>query len=179
MPESSELPLRLFFALGCPSELADQIGSWRDSQNLGGQPVATENLHLTLAFLGSQPAAALDGLIQLGGELREEAFTLRLDQLQTIGTDFLCLTPSRPPRPLLRLVAHVHSGLTALGVSLDSRPFLPHVTLARRADSHPLRPAPEAFEWRVKGFGLFRSENTTTGVHYAELAHWSLIAPSG
>lgn len=178
MPESKAMPLRLFFALGCPPELADQIGSWRDSQSFVGRPVASENLHLTLAFLGSQPAAALDELIQLGNQLREEAFTLRLDQLHTIGNGFLCLTPSSPPHPLLQMVEHLHSGLTALGMDLDSRPFLPHVTLAREADSHPLRPAPAAFEWPVDGFGLFRSENTTTGVRYAELAHWSLTAQS-
>lgn len=176
---ANEKPLRLFFALGCPSELAEPICSWRDNQNLGGRPVAKDNLHLTLAFLGSHPATALDGLKQLGDQLQGDAFSLRLDQVQTIGHGFLCLTPSLAPPPLLQLVEHLRSGLAALGVALDSRPFLPHVTLAREADKQLPCLAMAAFEWHVDGFGLFRSENTKTGVRYDELAHWPLTAPSG
>lgn len=175
---ANEKPLRLFFALGCPSELAEPICSWRDNQGFGGRPVAKDNLHLTLAFLGSHPATALDGLKQLGNQLHGNAFSLRLDQVRTIGHGFLCLTSTQAPSPLLQLVEHLHSGLTALGVTIDSRPFLPHVTLAREADAqHPSPAAPE-FEWRVDGFGLFRSENISGGVRYDELAHWPLATPS-
>ncbi|HBB77192.1 MAG TPA: RNA 2',3'-cyclic phosphodiesterase, partial [Pseudomonas sp.] len=53
---ATEDTLRLFFALPCPPEQAAAICSWRDRQALGGRPVALENLHLTLAFLGAQPA---------------------------------------------------------------------------------------------------------------------------
>ena len=174
----SEKPLRLFFALPCPPGLAANICSWRDSQNLGGRPVLKNNLHLTLAFLGSQPATALDGLSQLGDLLHGDAFTLRLDQVQTIGHGFLCLTPSQAPPPLLQLVEDLRSGLSALGVALDSRSFLPHVTLAREIDAlQPSTASPE-FEWRVDRFGLFRSKNLSGGVHYDELARWVLTAPS-
>lgn len=175
---TAEKPLRLFFALNCPPELADHICSWRDNQSLDGRPVAKDNLHLTLAFLGSQPAAALNGLKHLGSQLQGDAFTLHLDQLQTIGHGFLCLTPSQPPPPLLQLVERLRSGLSSLGVALDSRPFLPHVTLARGADTQPPWPAPEVFEWRVDSVGLFRSENITGGVRYDELARWPLVSSS-
>ena len=174
----SEKPLRLFFALPCPTELAARVCSWRDSHNLGGRPVLENNLHLTLAFLGSQPSTALDGLMQLGDQLRGEAFTLRLDQVQTIGHGFLCLTPSQAPSSLLQLVEGLRSGLFALGVALDSRPFLPHMTLAREADAQHPSPATPEFEWRVDGLGLFRSENIRGGVRYDELAHWPLAPPS-
>ena len=99
----SDKPLRLFFALPCPTALAEHISNWRDSQDIHGRPVPKDNLHLTLAFLGSQPETALNGLKQLGDQLRGEAFTLRLDRLQTIGHGFLCLTPTQAPPPLLQL----------------------------------------------------------------------------
>lgn len=175
---STEKPLRLFFALPCPPLLAEAICSWRDNQAIGGRPVAQANLHLTLAFLGSQPAAKLEGLKQLGGHLRADAFTLRLDQLQTIGHGFACLIPSQVPPPLSQLVEQLHAGLSAHGFALDSRPFLPHMTLSRDAQTR-LDGDPPAFKWQVERFGLFLSENTENGVRYRELENWPLTAPSG
>jgi len=175
---TTEKDLRLFFALPCPSALADAICSWRDAQEFDGRPVAQANLHLTLAFLGSQPASALDELKQLGGHLRADAFRLRLDQLRIIGHGFACLIPSQVPPPLSQLVEQLHAGLSTHGVALDARPFLPHVTLAREAQTQP--PAtPPTFEWHVQRFGLFLSTNTPSGVHYREMATWPLTAPSG
>ncbi|MFL9814425.1 RNA 2',3'-cyclic phosphodiesterase [Stutzerimonas sp. VN223-3] len=175
---TTEKPLRLFFALPCPPALVEAICSWRDSQHFDGRPVAPANLHLTLAFLGGQPAAKLDGLKQLGSHLRADAFMLRLDQLQTIGHGFTCLIPSQVPPPLSQLVEQLHAGLCVHGFALDSRPFLPHVTLSREAQVRP-GANPPAFKWSVERFGLFLSENTENGVHYRELENWPLTAPSG
>lgn len=174
----SEKPLRLFFALSCPAELADGIFRWRESQDFSGRPVAKDNLHLTLAFLGSQPSTAVEGLMQLGDQLPGEAFTLGLDHVRTIGHGFLCLTPTQAPPALLQLVEDLRSSLSPLGLALDSRRFLPHVTLAREADTPQPCHTTAAFEWQVDGFGLFRSENIPGGVRYDELAHWPLTAPS-
>jgi len=173
----TDKPLRLFFALSCPSDLADAICNWRDSHALGGRPVAQANLHMTLAFLGNQPATAVDGLKQLANSLRVDAFLLQLDQLQMIGKNFACLTPSLSPSPLIDLVGQLHAGLSAHGVVLDSRPFLPHVTLSRQVHALPAM-EPRAFRWAVKHFGLYLSENTAQGAHYTELASWSLAARS-
>lgn len=174
----TEKPLRLFFALPCPTALATSICDWRDSQDLGGRPVAPANLHLTLAFLGSQPVTKLDGLRQLGSHLRTDAFMLRLDQMQTIGHGFACLIPSQVPPPLSQLVEQLHAGLSAHGFALDSRPFLPHLTLSREVQKRP-NTHPPAFKWQVEGFGLFASESTENGVHYQALQDWPLTAPSG
>lgn len=172
----TEQPLRLFFALACPSDLADAICNWRDSQEVGGRPVAQANLHLTLAFLGNQSPAAVDGLKELAADVRVDAFTLRLDQLRMIGRDFACLIPSQSPSPLNQLVELLHAGLSTHGIVLDARPFLPHVTLSRRVEALPnLQPRP--FQWSVNRFGLYRSDNTPGGVHYSELASWSLANP--
>lgn len=172
----TDKPLRLFFALSCPSDLADAICNWRDSHALGGRPVAQANLHMTLAFLGNQPATAVDGLKQLANSLRVDAFLLQLDQLQMIGKNFACLVPSQSPSPLNQLVEQLHAGLSTHGVMLDARPFLPHVTLSRQVHALP-DIQPPAFHWPLHRFGLYRSENTSSGVHYSELASWPLAAP--
>jgi len=173
----TERPLRLFYAMACPPYLAQAICNWRDNSGVEGRPVAEANLHLTLAFLGSQPAAAVDGLMQLADTLCVDAFTLQLDQLQMIGKDFACLTPSQSPSALMDLVGQLHVRLPAQGVVLDSRPFLPHVTLSRQVRALP-EIQPQAFRWPVDRFGLYLSENTAQGAHYSELASWALAAPN-
>jgi RNA 2',3'-cyclic 3'-phosphodiesterase len=173
----TEKPLRLFFALACPSDLAEAICSWRDSHEIDGRAVAKGNLHLTLAFLGNQPAAAVDSLKQLAIAVDVDRFTLRLDRMQIIGRDFACLIPSQSPPPLMGLVEQLHAGLSTHGVALDSRPFLPHVTLSRQVRALPDM-QPQAFYWTVERFGLYLSENTALGAHYTELASWPLATPS-
>lgn len=69
-------PLRLFFAIPCSPQLARDIVDWRDRNPLEGKPVAPENLHLTLAFLGSQPRGQVEALAALAASLTPTAFTL-------------------------------------------------------------------------------------------------------
>ncbi|MEO3145789.1 2'-5' RNA ligase family protein, partial [Escherichia coli] len=47
-------PQRLFFAIDLPAEIREQIIRWRATHFPpdAGRPVAADNLHLTLAFLG-------------------------------------------------------------------------------------------------------------------------------
>ncbi|MCQ4322855.1 RNA 2',3'-cyclic phosphodiesterase [Stutzerimonas stutzeri] len=172
----TDKPLRLFFALACPSGLAEAVCNWRDSQEIEGRPVAQANLHLTLAFLGNQPAASLGGLQPLAAKVRVDTFALRLDQLRMIGKDFACLMPSQSPPPLNQLVEQLRAGLATHGVTLDARPFLPHVTLSRQVHALP-DIQPPAFHWPVRHFGLYCSENTSSGIHYSELASWPLTIP--
>ena len=59
--------LRLFCALTLPAEVLDRLVDWQAGLPAGSyRPVPRENLHLTLAFLGSRPAAELDAI---AGEL--------------------------------------------------------------------------------------------------------------
>jgi len=170
---ATEDTLRLFFALPCPPEQATAICSWRDRQALGGRPVALENLHLTLAFLGAQPAARLDALRHLAAEVTSDSFELTLNRLITLGKGFACLAPSEAPPALLQLAGSLAERLGALGIVLDSRPYLPHMTLARQAPTQA-QGAAATFSWEAERFVLYRSQNTEDGVRYSELGSWPL-----
>jgi len=61
-------------------------------------------------------------------------------------------------------------------VVLDSRPFLPHLTLARQPRSRPSGAAP-GFAWHADHFGLYLSTATPGGVRYDALGRWPLAAP--
>ena len=51
-------PKRLFFAIELPAGVREQLIHWRAAQfpPEAGRPVAADNLHLTLAFLGDVSA---------------------------------------------------------------------------------------------------------------------------
>lgn len=168
--------LRLFFALPCPPGLGRQICTWREAQHWQGRPVPSANLHLTLAFLGSQPASRLDALRALGHGIRVPAFVLQLDRAGLIGGAHGCLLPNQTPSQLLQLVDALRQGLEALGVAVDPRPFRPHVTLLRDACAAP-RTAP-ALIWPVRCFGLYASRQQAGGVHYQALGSWPLGSDS-
>ena len=166
--------LRLFFAIPCPAAQAEAICRWRDSQQLPGRPVPPANLHLTLAFLGAQPPAALELLQRLAGTLHCAPFELCLDRLERIGHGFLCLRPEQTPETLEQLETRLRQTLLEHGLMPpDSRPFLPHLTLLRQSPARPCTVAP-TFAWPVERFGLYASESGADGVHYRELASWPL-----
>ncbi|QII99700.1 RNA 2',3'-cyclic phosphodiesterase [Stutzerimonas balearica] len=166
-------PLRLFFALPCPADQAQAIGRWRDEQGLDGRAVPLANLHLTLAFLGAQPADALAEIARLGESIHAEAFELRLDRLISLGKGFTCLAPEQPPRALGDLVALLRAGLAERGLPVDDRPFLPHLTLMRQAGERR-HATPPTFAWPVESFALYVSEQKEGGVRYRPLRHWPL-----
>ena len=76
----------------------------------------------------------------------------------------------------MQLATSFAQRLSALGIILDSRPFLPHLTLARQAEL-PRRCEPPTFSWVVDRFVLYRSENTEDGVRYREFGSWPLTGP--
>ena len=168
--------LRLFDALPCPPEQAAAICAWRDEQEFDGRPVSQANLHLTLAFLGAQPAERVDELKPLPAGIEGPPFKLTLDRLITLGRGFVCLRPSQVPPALAWLASTLAERLAAQGIILDARPFLPHLTLLRQAPERVNGAAP-AFSWMVDRFVLYQSSNTPDGVRYDELGSWPLDRP--
>ena len=164
--------LRLFFALPCPPELAESIGTWRAGLALGGRPVAADNLHLTLAFLGQQPRARLEELQLLAAGVEQAPFRLHLDRLGGHrGT--LWLEPAEMPAALGNLARDLQQRLLAAGITLDTRPFRAHLTLLRHAGARPAGASAD-FDWPVERFALYASEPTARGVRYRELGGWPL-----
>ncbi|MHC5350222.1 RNA 2',3'-cyclic phosphodiesterase [Metapseudomonas furukawaii] len=166
-------PLRLFFALPCPAQLAGDITAWRAGVALEGKPVAPENLHLTLAFLGAQPRGQIEPLAALAASLTPASFILRLDRLARWKNGLLHLAPGTLPPELVDLERQLRQRLLAAGFSLESRAFKPHLTLARHCTKLPGTPSP-TFDWPVSEFALFVSENTAKGTRYRVLGQWPL-----
>ncbi|WP_246533160.1 RNA 2',3'-cyclic phosphodiesterase [Pseudomonas lalucatii] len=166
--------MRLFFALRCPTGLAERIAEWRDGQRLSGRPVVAANLHLTLAFLGQQPSTRLGELRGLAAALQATAFELRLDRLVHRRNGLLYLAPSEPPAALLDLAGQLHLALRTAGFTLEERSFLAHLTLMRRCSARPPPTCP-TFDWSVGHFALLASETSQRGGLYQQLEQWPLL----
>ncbi|MDH4871921.1 RNA 2',3'-cyclic phosphodiesterase [Pseudomonas sp. BN515] len=170
-------PLRLFFAIPCCPQLARDIVDWRARNPVEGKPVAPENLHLTLAFLGSQPRGQVEALAALAASLTPTTFTLHLDRLARWKNGLLHLAPSKVPPALTDLERSLREQLLTLGFTLETRHFKPHLTLARHCPRLPSTPTP-TFDWPATEFALFASENTAKGTRYHALGHWPLRPPT-
>ena len=73
-------PKRLFFAIELPPAVRKQIVQWRATHfpEDAGRPVAADNLHLTLAFLGEVAVAELPALRALARGISGRSFAIRL-----------------------------------------------------------------------------------------------------
>lgn len=124
-----------------------------------GRPVAAENLHLTLAFLGDVSADKQQALIALAGRIRQPGFTLNLDDAgQWLRSRVVWLGTRQSPRGLLQLANILRAQAARSGCYQSPQPFHPHVTLLRDA-SHAVAIPPPGFGWSfpVTEFALYAS----------------------
>lgn len=148
---------RLFVALWPSDEVREQLVSYRKGWPLGPQAriSADAGLHLTLHFIGAFPRSQLQTLDGALANVPPELFTLRVGD-PTVWPGGIAVLLASPHEALARLHARVGAALTTLGISLDARPFAPHVTFARRAAT-TLPPAPAHIDWAAEDFVLAES----------------------
>ena len=167
--------MRLFFAVWPDAEAAGSLAAVsRTLADLGaGKPIAAAKIHLTLAFLGEIDAERAARAIEAAAAIRGRAFDMVLDNVGSFRSARVAWAGcGRTPPELGELQESLDGELRRRGFALEARPFVPHVTLARRiARSVPRAPmAPIA--WRARELTLVRSE-TGTG-RYAVVESWPL-----
>lgn len=169
---------RLFFALW-PGAAAS-AGLAEEGERLhgicGGRRTRAETIHLTLAFLGEVEPERIDDLLALAGEIRAPAFGLNLTRFGWWPHNrIVWAAPDGTPAELMLLVDALREKLRHAGFHFDTKPFVPHITLLRKADcrKNPL-PAGE-IEWRVEDFVLVRSVPGESGSAYEVVGRWPLL----
>ena len=195
---SRNKPQRLFFALW-PDEtlrqrLADHIKSLlnppfsslsqdlpREVQGVRGRPVPTDNLHITLAFLGDVDIDQQACIERMATEVVEELacgpFELALDHIgHWSRSRVLWLGSAETPETLVRLADRLADGARECGLSMDTRPYRAHLTLMRKVARAPKQLPVEPLTWPVSGFVLVRSVPVPQGVNYEVLREWPLRA---
>ncbi|MBC5783279.1 RNA 2',3'-cyclic phosphodiesterase [Ramlibacter sp. USB13] len=159
MPAVEAADLRLFLALwpapGCREQLVAHADGWSWPER--ARRTRPERLHVTLHFIGNVAAARLP-------ELREgldvgpaDGAGLVLDEAKVWHGGIAVLEASRVPAALADLHGRLAERLQALQLPVESRPWRPHVTLARKASgARPLAFAP--LPWSgAPGYALVRT----------------------
>ena len=163
--------LRLFLALRLPDDVVDGLAGWqaRELDKVGGlRIVPRENLHITLAFLGSRPARELPAIVDVLGRAAADARPPRLDvtgyrETRSVGM----LTLADEARAATALAARLHDDLEELGVyRREARPWLPHVTVLRFRERPRLRPEPPSLGWVSSDAAAFLSRLHPSGARY-------------
>ena len=169
--------LRLFCALRLPGGVLDSVVRWQQDLALPGRVVPRENLHLTLAFLGSTPSYTVPHIVD---ELRAACaaagpISLRVSGYRE-GPRVGMLTLEDEGGEATRLAGDLHERLHGLGIyEPDKRPWLPHLTTFRFREKPRLRPPLPALG-RVcpSDAALYNSLLRSTGAQYVVMATLAL-----
>lgn len=162
---------RLFFALWPDAQTQVRIA--RQARALArreGRPVAAENLHITLAFIGASDPKQRRCLEAQAAQVGVEPFCFELSRVGFYPrARVLWVGPQATPEPLLGLVERLNRALAPCGYRPEPRPFAAHVTVFRKA--RPVREVPvvEPVPWPVREFCLVESVADRNGVHYPVL----------
>ena len=153
--------MRAFFARwpddeGCADLHARSIDA---AARTRGRPVAFDKLHITLVFLGDIDDRQATCLAAGAGRLAAGDLDLVMSRTGNWRKAKIAwLAPESVPGPLGSLQESLAGIARGCGVRLESRGYVPHVTLARGA-TVPLPDAPCApVTLRFRGFCLVRSD---------------------
>ncbi|MCM3787003.1 RNA 2',3'-cyclic phosphodiesterase [Domibacillus indicus] len=136
-----------FFALVLPDDVKEKIADEMKGRNeLFKRLVHKEDYHLTLAFVG---AADLSGLEKACVFIEENikhipVFELKLTSFGTFGqktSPRIFWIGTNEPSSLFDVQKGVAAACRKAGISIDEKPFRPHITTARKwAGSEPYVP---------------------------------------
>ncbi len=151
---------RLFLALWPDPATRRLLQERRDAWGWpkGATLVAADKLHLTLHFLGSQPGERMQEFLD-GFSVPFAPFRFELATATVWHNGIAVLEPGQAPPELLALHARLAEALVALGLHPESRPYRPHVTMARRANGAGLPSSGPPIAWDVRGYALVESKN--------------------
>jgi 2'-5' RNA ligase len=191
--------LRAFIAIELPIPVCTAIQKQTDRlrQTLGNdfvRWVPTQNMHLTLKFLGDTSTSHLDFLKQM--LVRETdshpQFDLQLGGLGSFPTrrnPRLLWIGIHAPSDLASLQRSVEAGASRLGYKTEERAFSPHLTIGRArqnaslSDLQKIRAALDAIQLgnigtaRVDSVHLFKSDLQPGGSIYTKLFSATLSKP--
>jgi len=173
----------LFCALQLPAETVEAIVAWQHEHLQrrhvhAGRVVPPENLHITLVFLGSRPAAEGPAIAAELHEAAREAEPARFELQRYRETPRVGMLTLEEPgmSPAATLAYDLERRLTQLGLTLRvHRPWLPHITVTRFRERAGLAPPlPNIRSIHVVRSALYRSSlgrgsAATSGARYDAL----------
>lgn len=129
--------MRLFVAIPLAPDLAQRAATILPEALPGLRRVSTENLHVTLAFLGETPLERLPDVVAAAQDAAAGVppFQLRFDRLGRFPERgrprVIWVGIGEGLASVVRAGEGVYRGLRERALKFDDRPLAPHLTLAR------------------------------------------------
>jgi 2'-5' RNA ligase len=167
----SDERLRLFLGFAIPDGAALEIVRWQrdelDRTNV--RVVPRDNMHVTIAFLGSRPAGEVGAIADVlrkvvHGVAKPLLTAKRYRETRSVG--MLVLDDERGRAT--RIAEAAHRGLAQLGVyEPERRPWLPHLTVVRFRERPRLEPSiPDLGTVTMSDAAVYMSRLRPTGAQY-------------
>lgn len=157
-----------FIGINVPAPVASQLAEMREGWGLNSHKkyTAPHNMHITLLFIGSADEVSLRAAARALEDIKIASFDLTIEHVKTFGnpkTPRIIYAALAESAPLMELQEKIKKTVESFDISLDQKPFVPHITLAAKwaggaemeTDKLPeLRP----ISFYVEEFTLFRIE---------------------
>lgn len=159
---------RLYFALWPDDATRGRLREQCNAvvQTAGGRPVPPADWHITLAFLGAVAPQRVAAVVQAAASVPVPALDLMLERYgYWAAPQVFWLGPAGVPAALSGLALRLWAALEDLGFLRDRRPFVPHLTLARKVPREPAAP-PVSIAWPVARMVLVESFSDRAGARY-------------
>ncbi len=179
--------MRLFIALDIPAEIRARLTEYMERARLlapDARWARVEGLHVTLKFIGHVDDAKMEQIKVALASIKAAPFEVRFE-----GVGFF-------PNPnaarvfwagvdggdnLSRLASTIDAALEKLGFLRETKPYHPHLTLARTS-ARPLRglkplldePLPQFGTMTAREFFLYQSQPQKGGSKYTKLERFGL-----
>jgi 2'-5' RNA ligase len=175
--------MRLFVALDLPQEIKDKLFLLKDVNLNGAHWTSSEQWHLTLHFIGeTEDDTAIQAALSTTSA---RSFSLKLEGIGTFppkGQPRVLWVGINSPESLKKLYQQVGEALKLTGFQAESRPYHPHITLARFKQNVPSSAAMDGYQDKhnkfitnsfiVDHFSLYESKLERTGAIYRVRAQY-------
>jgi len=183
--------LRSFIAIELPEEVKSSLEGIQQSLKTSGADVRwvkTDNIHLTLKFLGDIDEEILTGIIHvLQGTCRnQKVISIEISGIGTFPvkrSPRVLWTGIKDNGELIKLHSEIEKGMASLGFDPEKRAFSPHLTLGRFRSSRGRGSLLEKIktithesfgQFDVRFIYLIKSDLKPSGAVYSRIAEFPL-----
>lgn len=176
--------MRIFIAIPLPTSVAVPLSSrLQRCRHLAPQLrwMNPETWHVTLQFLGNSTPERASALASSLDTVTSPPISMGFSKLECFDRARVLVAAIHPNPHLDTLCKRVLGITSTHGFALESRPFTPHITLARwkgplpQGASKALSQVPMKGDFQAEQFVLFQSFTEPSGARYQALRSYSLV----
>jgi len=166
--------MRLFIAINFSDDTKKRLLQAIDIiilNSVKGNFTRTENLHLTLVFIGECPPKQLPAIQDVIDSVTFNPFTLTFDCLGKFAKDGgdICWIGLKMNNTLQLLQKALNNGLVSKGFFIEQRHYKPHITLGREVVLRTELGKIESFSQEANSIDLMKSEHINGKLVYTKI----------